>query len=80
MSTAAERVAIDVMLAALDGCTKNQDAPRALTKKIGMLLGMSVMLAKERGVTLSLLKEFLADRWSDYGEHFDDAGPNSQKK
>lgn len=66
MTTAAEKVALDVMFAALDGVAKN-DAPKKLT----LLSGLIVHVCHEGGIPEALAASYLRNRWREYSLRFE---------
>jgi hypothetical protein len=67
MTTPAEKVALDVIFAALDAVTADE------TKKLAMVFGLAVYLCRKNGIGRQLSNGILADRWDEYSETFDDA-------
>jgi hypothetical protein len=70
MTTPAEKVALDVIFAALDGMTHGQAPKKALTAKLALVFGVAVFLCREQGISETLAMEFLEHRWDEYSEQF----------
>jgi hypothetical protein len=70
MTTPAEKVAIDVIFAALDSVTHGQAPKKAVTAKLTLVFGVAVFLCREQGIPETLATEFLQYRWDEYGEQF----------
>jgi hypothetical protein len=66
MTTAAEKVALDVMFAALDGCAKGDPS-----KQLTMLFGIVAHVCHEHGIPEDLAKDFLRNRWREYRLRFE---------
>ena len=69
MTTAAEKVAIDVMFAALDAVTKHE--PRPGSKKLTMLLGLVVHICHDNNIPEDLLIDLLRNRYREYSLRFE---------
>jgi hypothetical protein len=71
MTTPAEKVALDVMFAALNGVTDGKKPRDAVAVKLSMLLGMITIVCNDHGIPLTLATDMLQHRWNDYEQRFE---------
>lgn len=70
MTTPEDRLAIDLIFAAL-GSVGLDDAPHDATiKQLTMLSGLWVHLCHEHGIAKALADQLMSERWQQYKERF----------
>ena len=70
MTTPEEKLAVDLIFAALDSVTLDHSRHDAAIKQLTMLSGLWVHLCREHGIEKQLADEILAFRWQEYKERF----------
>lgn len=67
MTTQAEKVALDVIWAALDALPGESAKARGI-HKLAIVISMMVCLCKEQNIALEPLIDLITRRWADYDE------------
>jgi hypothetical protein len=66
MTTPTEKVALDLIFAALDSTVEGKRKADAVATKMSMLAGLLVHVCRENGIPKHVADELLSFRWKEY--------------